>query len=516
MFSPGGNKSMRILIAECKQEVSTFNPALSHRHDFVYSSGPEIEAFHTGVDSEIGGALTVFKAAGAHIVGGYSARAISSAGTLAADSWDSLSADFLDGMERAWAEGPFDGIYIALHGAMGAENESDPEGYLLQETRRIVGEAIPIVCSFDLHGIVTDRMLSHINAFAAYHTYPHDDFSSTGARAARLLLRILQEGVDPVMALVRIPALIRGDETITDTGLIKGRIDECKAFEAAGGLSGSMFWGNPFTDVPELSSYAIMIADGDEQFAVDTSIATAQNFWNDRAAMQAPLISIEAAVRRTQELKDSVGGTVVLIDAADATSSGASGDSNAVLRGLIEGGFDGSVLFPIVDAPAVAAAVAAGVGATITVSLGGTVDPGRFEPLQVEAYVRLISDGRMVSESFGVEWYGGKTAVLEIGKITVCVTSRAVALLDRTLFYACGQDPKRFDCVIQKSPHARHAYFREWATELIGVDAPGSTSANLPYLGHTVCARPMYPMELDTTFTPIAKVFRRPAQGVTA
>ncbi|MCC6704336.1 MAG: M81 family metallopeptidase, partial [Thermomicrobiales bacterium] len=495
--------------AECKQEVSTFNPALSGRHDFVYSSGDDIAAFHDGIDSEIGGALEVFREAGAEIVGGYSARAISSAGTLAADAWDSLAADFLDGMERAWSTGGFDGIYLSMHGAMCAQNESDPEGYLLQETRRIVGEAVPIVCSFDLHGIVTERMLSHIDGFTAYWTYPHNDFADTGARAARLLLRIIRDGVEPVMALVRVPALVRGDELITATGLIKGRIDECQAFEAAGGLSGSMFWGNPFTDVPELSSYAIMISDGDEQFAIDAATKSATNFWADRAAMQAPLIGIEAAVERAQALKDSVGGTVVLIDAADATSSGASGDSNAILRGLIKVGYDGSVLFPIVDAPAVEAAIAAGIGSTITVKLGGTLDPARFEPLEVEAYVRLLSDGRMFSETFGVEWYGGKTAVLEIGKMVVCVTSRAVALLDRTIFYACGQDPKRFDCVIQKSPHCRYELFAEWATELIGVDAPGSTSANLPYLGHTVCARPMYPMEPDATFTPEPNVFRR-------
>ena len=500
---------MRILIAECKQEVSTFNPKLSHREDFVYSTGDEIVTFHTGIDSEIGGALEVFRAAGAEVVGGYSARAISSAGTLAATDWDGIASDFLDGMERAWATGGFDGIYLSMHGAMGAENESDPEGYLLQETRRIVGETVPIVGSFDLHGIVTERMLSHLNALTSYWTYPHNDFADTGARAARLLLRIIQEEIDPVISLVRVPALVRGDELITDSGVIKGRIDECKAFEAAGGLNGSMFWGNPFTDVPELSSFAIMISDGDEQSATEAATRSATNFWADRATMQAPLVSIEAAVARAIELKATKGGTVVLVDAADATSSGASGDSNALLRGLIEGGYDGSVLFPIVDEPAVAKAIEAGIGATIRVSLGGTVDPARFPPLEVDAYVRLLSDGRMMSESFGVEWYGGKTAVLEIGKMVVCVTSRAVALLDRTIFYACGQDPKRFDCVIQKSPHARYEFFLEWATELIGVDAPGSTSANLPYLGHTVCARPMYPMEPDAEFKPQPKIFRR-------
>ena len=89
------------------------------------------------------------------------------------------------------------------------------------------------------------------------------------------------------------------------------------------------------------------------------------------------------------------------------------------------------------------------------------------------------------------------------------VTSRPVSLYDRSLFYATGQDPKRFDVVIQKSPHCRYEFFAAWAAELIGVDAAGSTSANLPSLGHTVCHRPMYPMETATSFVPEPKVFRR-------
>jgi microcystin degradation protein MlrC len=500
---------MRVLIGECKQEVSTFNPAPSGYDDFVYSAGDEIRQFHEGIDSEMGGALRVFAGAGVETVGAFSARAITSNGTLAAPDWDRIAREFLDGVAAAWQAGPIDGIYFSMHGAMCAANESDPEGYLLQETRKIVGEAVPLVVSFDLHGIVTDRMLSHIDALTAYRTYPHNDFASTGERAARLLLRIMRKEVSPVTAVVRIPALVRGDELITETGLIGGRIRECEAFEAAGGLSGNMFWGNPFTDVPELSSYAVMISDGDQNQAIEWATRSAEAFWTDRAEMQAPLVSVDQAVQRAQEIKDQNGGTVILVDAADATSSGASGDSNVILRALIEGGYTGSLLFPIVDAPAVAVALAAGVGSTINVTLGGTLDPGRFAPLPVEAQVRLLSDGRIISESHGVEWYGGKTAVLEIGQHIVVVTSRPVSLYDRSLFYATGQDPKRFDAVVQKSPHCRPEFFADWAAELIGVDAAGSTSANLPYLGHTVCHRPMYPMETEIAFVPEPKVFRR-------
>lgn len=494
---------MRILIGECKQEVSTFNPATTGYEDFVFSSGDDVLRFHEDIASEIGGAMPVFRAAGAELVGTFSARALTSGGTLRADAWDRIKTQFLDALRAA---PPADAVFFSMHGAMCAENEIDPEGYLLQEARTILGEEIPIVVSLDLHGIVTDRMLNHADAVAVYHTYPHNDFIETGARAAKLLLRIVSEGARPVTAMVRIPALIRGDETITATGLIGGPIRQCQAIEASeGGLSAGMFWGNPFTDVPDLCSNSLVVTDNDPERASREAIALAETFWSHRAEMQSPLVSPEEAVR----LAGEATGTVILIDAADATSSGASGDSNAVLRALIEYGFQGSALFPIVDAPAVQKAMDAGIGATIEVDLGGTLDPARFTPLRVTAKVRMLSDGRFISESHGTEWRSGNTAVLEVGKHIVIVTSRAVSLYDRSLFLAHGQDPTRFDVIVQKSPHCQYRFFAAWAERLIGVDAPGSTSANLPYLGHTRCARPMFPMERDTTFTPQVLLFQR-------
>jgi microcystin degradation protein MlrC len=221
--------------------------------------------------------------------------------------------------------------------------------------------------------------------------------------------------------------------------------------------------------------------------------------------MQAPLVGLEEAVRQASDAT----GTVILIDAADAPSSGASGDSNAILRALIKYGYGGRALIPIVDAPAVRTALAAGIGSTIRVTLGGTLDGARFTPVPVEATVRMLSDGRFISESHGIEWYAGETAVLEIGNHTVIATSRAVSLYDRSLFLAHGQDPTRVDLIVQKSPHCQYRFFAEWAERLIGVDAPGSTSANLPSLGHSRCRRPMYPMEPVTPFVPAPLVFQR-------
>jgi len=493
----------KILVCEWKQEISSFNPALSHATDFNISFGEEILARHRGVKSELAGALEVFGARrDLRIVPTYSARAITSAGTLADADFRRMAADFLEAMRKA---PPVDAAYFSLHGAMAAQSEDDPEGYLLAEARKILGEQLPFVVSLDLHGILTDRMLQHADAVVMYHTYPHVDFYETGQRAARLLLHILAGEVRPVTASVVIPALVRGDELITATGLFGKVVAEAIAIEQSpGGLAAGMFIGNPFTDVAGLCSRSVVVTDNDPARAEREAVRLAEAFWQVRQKLQAPLTSLAEAVQGAKATK----GTVVLVDAADATSSGAPGDSNAVLRALMEGGYPGRALIPIVDAPAVRAAMAAGIGKTIRTSVGGTLDP-RHKPLPVEARVRMLSEGRFRSESNGDIWTSGETAVLQVGAITLVVTSRAVSLYDRSLFLAHGQDPTQFDVVVQKSPHCQERFFKAWAARLVNVDAPGATSANLKSLGHTRCARPMFPLDDGVTFQPVARRFQR-------
>jgi microcystin degradation protein MlrC len=99
--------------------------------------------------------------------------------------------------------------------------------------------------------------------------------------------------------------------------------------------------------------------------------------------------------------------------------------------------------------------------------------------------------------------------VLEAGPVTLVVTSRAVHLFDRSLFSAHGQDPRRFDAVVVKSPHCQPRFFAEWAARLLHVDAPGATSANLRSLGHLRCPRPIFPLDDEVPFTPGATLFQR-------
>src|SRR5262249_12187984 len=138
------------------------------------------------------------------------------------------------------------------------------------------------------------------------------------------------------------------------------------------------------------------------------------------------------------------------------------GDSNAILRALLEAGYPGQVLLPIVDPQAVEAAFNAGIGRILITTVGGKMDP-RHQPLKIEATVCMLSDGRFVNESHGTLWYAGNTAVLQAGNVTLVVTSRAVHLYDRSLFLAHGQDPRRFDAVVVKSPHCQPQFYSDWA-----------------------------------------------------
>src|SRR5213593_3815388 len=101
-------------------------------------------------------------------------------------------------------------------------------------------------------------------------------------------------------------------------------------------------WGNPFTDVPELRTNSFVVLDGDEGAARAYALNLANRFWKHHAKMQVPLTSLAESVRLAAE----VTGTVIMMDAADATSSGASGDSNAIIRELIRQNYRGTVLAP--------------------------------------------------------------------------------------------------------------------------------------------------------------------------
>eukprot|EP01052_Picozoa_sp_SAG31_P015777 SAG31_NODE_1023_length_10298_cov_3.003530_7_plen_226_part_00 len=195
----------------------------------------------------------------------------------------------------------------------------------------------------------------------------------------------------------------------------------------------------------------------------------------------------------------------------DATSSGASGDSNMILSALLGRKFGGRALIPIVDAPAVAVATNAGVGKEVTLTLGGTLDPERFTPLRIDhATVISLHEGSFVYEN-GTSGYAGDVAVLRCnvgeddssdavgirGSIDILVASQSAYFVGQACFKSFGLNPRDYDVVVVKSPNGFRPHYASIAQSIVPVDVPGSTSANLLSLPFRHVQRPIYPLDSD-------------------
>src|SRR5579863_6099922 len=81
----------RIVVAECKQEVSSFNPVPSCYEDFRVVRGRDLLDFHRGGGEEMGGALQVFDTEDhVQVVPAFGASANTSGGILTADGFARL------------------------------------------------------------------------------------------------------------------------------------------------------------------------------------------------------------------------------------------------------------------------------------------------------------------------------------------------------------------------------------------------------------------------------------------
>lgn len=146
------------------------------------------------------------------------------------------------------------------------------------------------------------------------------------------------------------------------------------------------------------------------------------------------------------------------------------------------------------DAPAVAQAFDAGVCATTSLALGGTLDPGRHTPLACDACVRALFDGNFTYED-GTAGRGGRTAGLVCNGHHILATERPVYVVGRNVYLAHGLDPQDFDLVVAKSPNGFRTHYEAIAARIVPVDAPGATSANLNSLPYQNCPRPIFPLD---------------------
>ena len=94
-----------------------------------------------------------------------------------------------------------------------------------------------------------------------------------------------------------------------------------------------------------------MTVDRDVHRAEEEALKLARFMWDHRNLWFADLDPMKVIVEKA-EAQD---GLTVCGDPADSTASGSSGDSNAILKGLLENEYSKRALIFIVDAPSVRA-----------------------------------------------------------------------------------------------------------------------------------------------------------------
>jgi microcystin degradation protein MlrC len=506
---------MRIAIGQLWQETNTFNPLPTTRADFEafgVSRGDEMLAQMANTN-ELGGFIQSLRRwpEQPEIVGLVRLPAWPS-GRATAETFEWLQRELIGALEGAL---PVDGVLLALHGAMAAEEHPDVEGEILAAVRQLIGPKIPVVATLDLHANVTPEMVAAADALVLYHTAPHIDVFETGQRGAALLRRILVDGARPATALAKVPCVLPAERANTEaaSGVSVDLKRKLQALEARPEvLAAGLATVQPWLDIPQLGSAALVTTDHRPELAESLCREIATELWQRREEYLPELVSIRDAVAKAHA---NPGGLVVLSDAADATTSGAPGDSVWILQELLKYDWPRPVLLTLVSPEIVAAAKRLSVGQSWSGSVGGVRDTRFGMQIQLQADIENIFDARFtlnghLGKNLAIDM--GRAVVLHTGNIRLVVTTRSGPHFAPELFRAAGFDPFAAAVVVAKSPAGFRAVYAARAAAVYSVRAPGCAPSDFWRYEYRQIPRPLWPWDDIADYQPVAFMSSNPTR----
>jgi microcystin degradation protein MlrC len=491
---------MRIVAVGLTHETNTFANVNTTLNDFVtYSGGDEsfrreqTLARFSNTDTVMGGYLEEAAKLGVTLDPVFYAGA-SSGGTVEQSAYDTMMGMLLERLDGAL---PCDGILLCLHGAMVSESIEDVEGDLAASVRKFAGK-LPVIMTLDLHANITQAMAENTSAIIGYDTYPHCDSRERGIEAVDLMVKTIRGEVQPRMAYYQLPLLTLPPMQCTLRKPMTDIMDRLHAIEEQPEiLTMTLSCGFPFADIREAGMSIIAVADGSSDLAGQTARAFGEYLFSRKDDFE-PVLSSTAEV--IDYVRKEAKGPVVLADGSDNPGGGAPADGTVILEELIRQGVSDTVVGVMRDPEAVNEAHRAGVGHAVTLKLGGKTDNLHGMPLDVEAYVRLLSDGRFTYRgpmNRGVEGHFGRMAVLLVGGIEVVIAERRIQLLDREMLKSVGIDPALRKLVVVKSAVHFWADFAKLADRIFDADTPGIHRPDFSKYRYTKLRRPVYPLDRD-------------------
>lgn len=459
---------MRIALAGIEHETNTYCSGVTTLADFHVQRGERMLR-SAGQKNAVGGAVDACLNLGIEAVPVLHAFSQPSA-TISAEGYSSLKAELLEGLGDA---APFDAVLWLVHGAGVVEGIADLEGDLIAAGRDLLGADIPMAGVFDLHGNITQSMASDLNGVFACHEYPHIDMHLQSFEAVAHLQDMFSSSRRASCTLVSLPLLM--PTTTTFSGAGKAALASVLAAEAkSDAVDISWFHGFPFTDVAHVGSSVVVTS---YQDASELALRVASDLWDRRESFRPITLDADQALERAQSLLGSgKSGPVVINETSDNCGAGTPGDGTHLLRAMLAADLGSRACFGfVVDAATARQAHEVGVGATIEIRLGGHTDELHGAPIQTTAYVKALSDGRLVLQHMyaGAPLHLGAMARLVIDGLDVVVGSRRSQTFDLEPFLAVGIDVMRYDIVALKSSNHFRACFQSIASEIVTADTPG-------------------------------------------
>ena len=515
---------MRIGIAGLWHETNTFAVERNDTMDSVHFTRGE-KLLDTHPKTFIGGFVEGAQRADIELVPGVGIG-FAGGGIIGGEVFAECQREIVDSLADM---DTLDGVYFAFHGAMVAEAPyTDAEGEIVRAARQLLGDALPMVATYDFHAIMSRWENEHVVPFPN-NTNPHIDGYERGLEAAACLLAMLDGNMHPVTRRLFVPIIGPniGQSTWShvpeqEKELLLYQLNEQRAeLEKTPGIVNiTILGGYGYGDSPDVGMSIVATADNDEALAKRVCAELGQTLWDRREQLLAvrPFYSIDDGVREAMSRDEK---PVMLVDLGDDPGSACPADSPAVLEALIRLRAKDCAL-TIRDAEVVEVGMAAGVGATLTLKVGAKIDQRFYTPLEVTGTVRSIDDGnymilgpthggwgRDVDEAAFREANAGPRVVLRIGDKIDVVFSRQRTGKDRDFFKSAGIILEEKQILVVKSNQAHRASFDPIVSSTIELASPGVSTVDYASLPYEHLLRPIWPIDPDMTWAADEEAFKR-------
>ena len=495
---------MRVVIAMMKHETNTFSPVPTPIERFAKGQplpfeGREVYDAFKGTGSGIGAYIDLAEAAGAEMVFPIAANAPPS-GPVHDEAYEYITSRICAAVEAGC-----DAILLDLHGAMVTQSTDDGEGALLARLRKIAPD-VPMAVTLDMHTNMYPAIADNATVIAGYQTYPHIDNYETAERAGKPVFAMLAGAGKPSMAWGNRPMLPHVMRQGTANFPNKDLQDMTRRMEVDGALIATLFVGFPHADIHNAGLSAVVVTDNDPDLAERYRDELLDFAWAQREAFVYEIEPLEQSLARA---KAATKGPVVVLDHYDNAASGGTMDTMAVLGGVLDAGLENVAVFAIHDPGAVREMIAAGIGAQVTVNLGGKIDMPSINrkgvPRLVTGTVKLISNGQYRNRgpmAQGTLQDMGPSVVLDTGAVEIVVISRHQEPNDLNCFLSMGIDPLEKRYLMLKSRIHYRAGFADIAKEVIECAGVGVCTSDYDMLDFKNVRRPIFPLDKINDLNP--------------